>query len=134
MLNSLSLAYFLSKSLSQRMVPTTVSLLTFTSISKFTHTDMSTGKHNLDNALKSLHSQALLGNTELITKTNLTDTVVLRHVLKDFPVRDSHLQFLLGFLSELQASLPQSILDFPENLTCVLHLNLTNASSSVKFF
>lgn len=73
------------------MVPTTVSLLTFTSISKLTHADMSTGKRNLDNALGSLHSQALLGNIKLITKTNLTDTVVLRHALKDLPVHDSHL-------------------------------------------
>lgn len=109
------------------MVPTTVGLPTFTSINKFTHTDMATGKHNLYNALGSLYSQALLGSTKLITKTNRTDTVVLLHDLKDLLVRDSHLQFLLGFLSELQASLSQSILDFPANLTCVLHLNLPNA-------
>lgn len=102
------------------MVPTTVSLPTFTSINKFTHTDMATGKHNLDNASGSLYSQALLGSTKLITKTNRTDTVVLLHDLKDLLVRDSHLQFLLGFLSELQASLSQSLLDFPVNLTYVL--------------
>lgn len=109
------------------MVPTTVSLPTFTSINKFTQTDMATGKHNLDNASGSLYSQALLGSIKLITKTNLADTVILLHDLKDLPVHDSRLQFLLGFLSELQASLSQSILDFPANLTCVLHLNLANA-------